>query len=524
LEKPRPLALIVLDGWGINGALPEGDATELADTPVFRKLLRAYPTTRLAAAGLAVGLPDGTIGNSEVGHLNLGAGRVVYQDLTRINKAIGDGSFFANEVLANAFERAHDACSKVHLIGLCSDAGVHSHLDHLYALLELARRMHVPEDRVFIHAITDGRDSPPTSGAGYLRAILQQTRRVGTGAIASVCGRYHAMDRDRRWDRTRRAYDAIVKGAAPAVGDPVTFLESGYRRGTTDEFVEPFVVEGPDGRALAPVEDADTVIFFNFRADRARQVTRAIALEDFTPADGFDRGRRPRVHYVCMTRYDDGFALPVAFEPQNLTRILPDVLAERGLPQLRVAETEKYAHVTYFFNGGEETSFPLEERLLVPSAKEVPTYDLKPEMRAAEITDEALRRYAGPRDQVPGFLLLNYANADMVGHSGKIDPTKLAVEAVDRNLGRLIEAIVGAGGLGVVTADHGNAEQMIDPKTGGPHTAHTTNPVPFILVDDRGPRRRLRPEGGKLGDVAPTLLDLLGMRPPDEMTGRSLIL
>jgi len=521
LERPRPLALVVLDGWGIDGALPAGDAIELARTPVFQKLRSEGPATQLEASGEAVGLPGGTIGNSEVGHMNLGAGRVVYQDLTRISKAIRDGSFFENAAYRAAIEAARDRGAQVHIFGLCSDAGVHSHLHHLHALLETARRLKMPGDRVLVHAITDGRDSPPTSGAGFVRAIRAQ-ELAGGCALATVSGRYYAMDRDRRWERTKRAYDAIVQGAGPRVEDPVRAIEQSYARGVTDEFIEPVVVAGPHGGPRTTVGDGDAIVCVNFRADRVRQLTRALAIDDF---DGFDRGPRgrPRVHYVCTTRYDESFDLPVAFPPQSLARILPVVLAGRGLAQLRVAETEKYAHVTYFFNGGVETPGEREARVLVPSAKEVPTYDLKPEMRATEITDEAVKRYTGPRSEVPDFLLLNYANADMVGHSGKLDPTRVAVEAVDRNLGRLLEAVLGVGGIAVVTADHGNAEQMIDPATGGPHTAHTTNPVPLVVVGGAGEAGLRLRAGGKLGDVAPTLLDLLGLEKPPEMTGESLI-
>ncbi len=525
-ERPRPVALIVLDGWGIDGALPAGDATELARTPVLRRLRERYPSAALEAAGEAVGLPECTIGNSEVGHLNLGAGRVVYQDLTRISKAIRDGSFFENEVLRGALARARDRGAKVHLLGLASDAGVHSHLDHLYALLELARRAELPGGRVLIHAFADGRDSPPQSGTDYLRAVRERARAIGAGAIATVSGRYYAMDRDMRWERTRRTFDAIVHGDAPLAADPVAALEESYARDPRgDEFVEPFVVRGVGERgAGGGVDPGDVAIFWNFRADRARQLARALLFPEF---EFFERSRqggppfRP-VDLVSLTRYDDTFPCPVAFPPQSLARILPAVLAERGLRQLRCAETEKYAHVTYFFNGGEETAFPGEERVLVPSIKDVPTYDLRPEMRAAEIADEAIARIAARGGAPPpDFVVVNFANADMVGHSGNLGATKAACEAVDRALGRLLEAVEAQGGVSIVTADHGNAEQMIDPETGGPHTAHTKNPVPFVVVDESRRGRSLR-AGGKLADVAPTVLDILGIAPPAEMTGRSL--
>jgi 2,3-bisphosphoglycerate-independent phosphoglycerate mutase len=518
-DRPRPLALIVLDGWGIDGALPAGDATELAKTPVFHALRERYPHAALEAAGEAVGLPRGVIGNSEVGHMNLGAGRVVWQDLSRISKAIADRTFFENPALRGALSRAAAAGRALHVLGLWSDAGVHSHVEHAYALFDLAVECGVA--RQYLHAFTDGRDSDPHAGSGYLRRfqeVAHEVEKSGRPAarIASVSGRYYAMDRDRRWERTKRAWDAVVLGRAPLVEDPVAAVEASYAAGVTDEFLEPFCVRGPRGGPLAPIEDGDAVVFFNFRADRARQLTRALTLRGF---DAFDRVRAPRVDFVSMTRYDESFETPVAFPPQSLARIFPAVLAERGLSQLRVAETEKYAHVTYFFNGGDEKEYPAEERILVPSAKDVPTYDLKPEMRAREITDEAVRRIekGGPLD----FVCLNYANADMVGHSGKLEATERACEAVDAGLGRLVEAVQRAGGVAIVTADHGNAEQMIDPETGAPHTAHTTNPVPVILVDETRRDRALR--NGKLADLAPTLLEILGLARPEEMTGRSLL-
>jgi 2,3-bisphosphoglycerate-independent phosphoglycerate mutase len=509
-ERPRPLALIVLDGWGIDGALPHGDATELAKTPVLHALRERYPAASLDASGEAVGLPAGVIGNSEVGHMNLGAGRVVYQDLTRISKMIREGAFAKNEELAGIFARAKERGAKAHLLGLCSDAGVHSHLDHLYALLDLARQKGL--ERVFVHAFTDGRDSPPTAGAGYLREI----ERRG-GAIASVSGRYYAMDRDKRWDRTKRAFDAIVHGAAPLVESPVRALEESYAGGVTDEFVEPVAVRGEGEKARATVDPGDVVVFWNFRADRARQLTRALTQPRFAE---FDRGPGfAPVDFVSFTRYDETFETPIAFAPQSLDRIFPVVLAARGLAQLRVAETEKYAHVTYFFSGGDEAALPGEERILVPSNKSVATYDLAPEMRAKEIADEAIARIVkgAPLD----FICLNFANADMVGHSGRLEPTERACEAVDRSLGRLLEAIAARGGAAIVTADHGNAEQMIDPATGAPHTAHTTNPVPIVLVDEARRGRALRT--GRLADVAPTLLEVMGLEKPPEMTGRSLL-
>jgi len=529
-EKPlRPLALVVLDGWGIDGAKPDGDATELASPPTMKRLRATCPVTQLDASGLAVGLPPGVIGNSEVGHMNLGAGRVVFQDLAKISKAITDGDFFRNEVLGRALRGAAERGGAVHLLGLWSDAGVHSHVEHAYALVQLARQSGV--GRVYLHAFTDGRDSDPRGGLGYLTRFIEVARDVeahapstgggSTARIASVSGRYFAMDRDKRWERVKLAWDAIVHGRAPLVDDPIAAVRASYDAGKTDEFVEPFCVRGSDDRALATVQDGDAVIFFNFRSDRGRQLTQAFTQPDFA---GFDRGRVPRVDYVTMTRYDPTFTCPFAFAPQSLDRILGAVLADRGLSQLRVAETEKYAHVTYFFNGGIETPFPREERIMVPSAKEVATYDLLPEMRAKEITDETIARLekGPPLD----FVLLNYANADMVGHSGKLEPTCKAVRTVDTSLGRLIEALERKGYVVLVTADHGNAEQMIDPESGEPHTAHTTNPVPFILYDAVTPALGAKPRalraGGKLGDVAPTILSLMGLQQPAEMGGRAV--
>jgi 2,3-bisphosphoglycerate-independent phosphoglycerate mutase len=523
-DRP-PVALIILDGWGLADR-HDADATWLASAKVMRRIAAEYPTARLEAAGEAVGLPDGVIGNSEVGHLNLGAGRVVYQDLTRIHMAIRDRAFFANPALLAALDGTRDRAAAVHLIGLCSDAGVHSHLDHLKALLDLARERRV--ERVFIHAITDGRDSDPRAGAGYLDEVARHAAHVGVGVIASVVGRYYAMDRDRRWERTRRAYDAIVRGEAPLVDDPIATVHASYAAGVTDEFVEPVCVRGPAngggggagaaaGRALGPVGAGDVAISFNFRADRARQLTRALTDPAF---DGFDRGPNPpAIELVAMTRYEEGLRARVAFEPQGLDGLLGQCAAGAGLAQLRLAETEKYAHVTYFFNGGEEPPYPGEERILVPSNRAVPTYDLAPEMRAREIADEAVKRLRlGPR---PDLIVLNFANADMVGHTGKLAETCRAVEAVDANLGRVLEAIHAIDGVALVTADHGNAEVMVDPETGRPHTAHTTNPVPVTLVGERFRGGRLR--AGKLCDVAPTLLELLGLPRPAAMTGTPLL-
>lgn len=469
--------------------------------------MATYPTARLRSSGLAVGLPEGQMGNSEVGHLNLGAGRVVYQDFTRISLAIDDGSFFDNPALTEAVDAAKGAT--VHLMGLVSDGGVHSHIDHLFALVELCRRRGAR--RVAVHAFLDGRDTPPRSAIPYLERLESVYRDAGVGATATVSGRYYAMDRDRRWERTKRAFDALVFGEGLRAPSAVAAVEAAYARGESDEFVQPTVVEPASQLRVRP---GDSIVFFNFRPDRARQITRALALDGF---DGFDRrGYVPAVAFVCMTEYDATFGLPIAFPPERLTNILADVLAANGLRQLRIAETEKYAHVTFFFNGGEEEPRPLEERVLVPSPK-VPTYDLKPEMSAFEVTDEVVRRIeSGQYD----FILINYANSDMVGHTGVIEAAVRAVEAVDACVGRVVDATLAQGGELIVTADHGNADEMVGGDGSYAQTAHSTNPVPFVFVSERR-RPRLRAEG-VLADVAPTILDALGIEQPLEMTGRSM--
>ena len=490
-----PVALVVLDGFGLAPPGP-GNAVELAHTPTFDRLAAEYPCTRLDASGNAVGLPEGQMGNSEVGHLNLGAGRVVRQDLVRIDEDIRGGGFFANPVLRDACARGREAA--LHLMGLVSDGGVHSHLRHLEALLELARRERV--ERVFVHAFTDGRDTSPTAGAGYLE---------GLPGVATVCGRYYAMDRDRRWDRTQRAYDAIVHGRGRRAGSAAEAVRSSYEEGVTDEFVEPTVIGDPRrGR----VRGEDAVVFFNFRPDRARQLTRALIEPAFVE---FARGPRPPLPLlVQMTRYEEDFDAPVAFAPESVSEALPDVLAEHGVGQLHVAETEKYAHVTYFFGGGREARHDGERWLLVPSPQEVPTYDRKPAMSAAAAAD----RFCAEIGDGFGFALINFANPDMVGHTGVIPAVVEAVETVDTCLARVVESVERLGGVSLVTADHGNAEELLTAE-GEPQTAHTTNQVPFI-VTRRGLRLR---DGGSLADVAPTVLHLLGIDPPAAMRGRSLI-
>jgi 2,3-bisphosphoglycerate-independent phosphoglycerate mutase len=510
--KPRvPLVLIVLDGWGLRAERAH-NAIALARTPVFEELLERYPHARLEASGEAVGLPAGQMGNSEVGHMNLGAGRVVWQDITRIDRAIREGEFFRNPALLSAMEPCRDGRRALHLIGLVSDGGVHSHERHLYALVELAARLALP--RVFVHAITDGRDTSPTSGVHHIGRLEEVLARHRTGRIATVCGRYYAMDRDRRWDRTRQAYDAFTRGVGAASGlSAVELVRRSYAEGVTDEFIRPSIVVDADGAPVGTIADGDSIVFFNFRADRMRQIVRALAFEEF---DGFERAVHPRAACTTMTEYDATFGLPVVFPPEQFRGNLAEVLQARGFRNLRLAETEKYAHVTYFFNCGEERPYRGEDRILVPSPK-VPTYDLKPEMSAPGITDELVADLQAGRHDV---VICNFANADMVGHTGRLDAAVAAVEALDRCLGRILAAVRARGGVAIVTADHGNAEQMWDETLDSPHTAHTTNPVPVVLVDEDGRDRRLR--DGALCDVAPTMLALLGVERPEGMTGEDL--
>lgn len=541
--KPKPLMLMILDGWGYRESAKD-NAIETGNTPNWHRLWNEYPHTTLACSGEAVGLPLGTMGNSEVGHLNIGAGRVVYQDFTRINKAIKDGSFFKNEVLRDCFKKVIAAKGALHFMGLCSDIGVHAHIDHLFALMDYAKSAGV--FKVFIHCFMDGRDSPPTSGAGYLEKIEQKISEIGNARIATVMGRYYAMDRDKRWDRIEKAYRAIVDGFGISALSPAEAICRSYDKGETDEFVVPTVIT-EHGKPVATMEGGDGVVFFNFRSDRAREITRAIALENF---DGFKRERVPKLSsYVCMTEYDETFSLPIAFPPEKLINILGDVLSEAGLKQLRIAETEKYAHVTFFFNGGEEKMFPGEERVLIPSPREVPTYDKKPEMSAYLVTDEVIKRIdSGAYD----VIILNFANGDMVGHTGIMEAAVKAVEAVDSCIARIVPAVLGKGGALFITADHGNCEEMKDDH-GGPMTAHTTDPVPLIYISnpptppfdkgggisnspfekgggisnspfDKGGQGgfKLR-TGGGLCDIAPTMLGLLKIEKPKEMTGESLI-
>ena len=509
MPRPKPVVLIILDGWGYR-AEREANAIALAHTPNYTELLKKYPWTLVYTSGERVGLPDGLMGNSEVGHLNIGAGRVVYQEITRIDASIQSGEFFKIPELLSLME--HGRKTRLHFMGLLSDGGVHSHQRHLYALLKMARENNVRD--VFVHVFLDGRDTPPTNGAGYVEALLKQMREYNVGGVATISGRYYAMDRDNRWQRTQKAYDAIVNGEGIKAKDPVAAIKQSYNQGITDEFVVPIVVTDEEGQPTATIRSDDAVMFFNFRADRARQLTRALTDPNL---NAFDRRNFPGgLHFLSMTRYDKTFTTPYVFSPQSLNHILAAVMAEMQLKNLRVAETEKYAHVTYFFNGGVEKAYPGEDRILVPSPK-VATYDLQPEMSARGVMETVVKAVnEGSRD----VIIVNFANADMVGHSGKLEAAIKAVETVDACLGEIYKAVRAKGGAMIVTADHGNAELMVDPETGGPHTAHTTNPVPLILIAEQVPPR-LR-EGGALEDISPTLLGVMGIPQPPEMTGHDL--
>jgi 2,3-bisphosphoglycerate-independent phosphoglycerate mutase len=510
----RPVLLVVLDGFGLREER-EANAIAIAGTPNLDALRRDYPWTALRTSGLAVGLPEGQMGNSEVGHTNLGAGRIVYQDLVRINREVEEGSFYRNPVLVEAMHRARAGTGTVHLMGLLSDGGVHSHVEHLHALLELARREGVP--RACVHAFLDGRDTPPRSGLGYLQDFERRLADKGYGKVASVAGRFYAMDRDKRWDRVELAWKALVDGEGFKAPSGVRAVEEAYARGENDEFVKPTVVAAPGGEPRARIQDGDAVIFANFRADRAREITRAFTDDAF---QDFARPRRPRLAtWVCMTQYDERLALPTAFAPDQPTHIFPELVARAGLRQLRCAETEKYAHVTFFFNGGQEQVFENEDRILVPSPRDVKTYDEKPEMSARQVTDKVVEAIGTGRY---GFILVNYANPDMLGHTGILDAAVKAVRVVDECIGRLWQAARAQGMALLITADHGNCEMMVDPRTGQPHTAHTLNPVPFILADPDFRGARLR-QKGVLADVAPTALQVMGLAKPPEMKGLGLV-
>lgn len=507
----KPVALIILDGFGLNDKTV-GNAIAAAKIPNIRQLLNKYPSTEVQASGMAVGLPEGQMGNSEVGHLNIGAGRIVYQELTRITREIEIGDFFKNETFISAIKNAKEKNTQLHLMGLVSDGGVHSHSKHLYALLKLAKAEGLTD--VLVHCFLDGRDTPPQSAVQYIEDLEEAIKEIGVGRIATVSGRYYAMDRDLRWDRTKQAYDAIVSGSGPIMTDAISAIKASYEAGEVDEFVKPVVIT--NNGVIHNVNHDDSIIFFNFRPDRARQMTRAFMDNEF---QGFVREKgQLNLHYVSMTLYDGSIeGVKIAYLPQTLDNTLGEYLSKLDLTQFRIAETEKYAHVTYFFNGGIEAPYPNEDRKLIQSPK-VATYDLKPEMSAREVTNELMEALDAEKYD---FIVLNYANPDMVGHTGVFDAVVKALETVDLCLAEVIDKILEKGGKAIVTSDHGNAEYLIDEVTGGPVTAHTTNPVPLILVAE-GEYQLV--EEGKLCDIAPTILELLGKDKPAEMTGESLIL
>ena len=508
--KDKVTMLMILDGFGDNQN-KDGNAIKLANTPNIDKLMKKYPNTDIYTSGLHVGLPEGQMGNSEVGHTNIGAGRIVYQELTRITKAIEDGDFFSNQELIAAIENCKKNHSKLHILGLVSDGGVHSHIRHLYGLLELAKRRDFED--VYVHCFLDGRDTPPASAEGYIVKLQEKMKEKGVGKIASISGRFYAMDRDKRWQRVQKCYDALVNGKGIKANSAEKAIEDSYQKEVFDEFVEPTVICN-NGEPVAKIEENDSVIFFNFRPDRAREITRAIVDKDFNEFET----KKMNVYFVCFTSYDETMPnVHIAFKKEVLHNTFGEVVSKAGLTQLRIAETEKYAHVTFFFNGGEEKQYPGEDRILVPSPK-VETYDQKPEMSAYEVTDKVVDALENDKYDV---VILNFANTDMVGHTGSLEAAIKAVEAVDECVGKIVKVIEEKKGNLIITADHGNAEQMIDYKTGEPHTAHTTNPVPIILVT-ANPEYKLK-ENGKLADLAPTMLDLMGIEQPKEMTGESLL-
>ncbi|NLA57683.1 MAG: 2,3-bisphosphoglycerate-independent phosphoglycerate mutase [Firmicutes bacterium] len=509
-KAKHPVCLLILDGFGINDR-EEGNAVHLARTPYLDAIFAKYPGASLLASGEAVGLMEGQMGDSNVGHLNIGAGRIVYQDVARISKAVREGEFQKNQWLTKAMTACRDKGTALHLMGLLSPGGVHSHSHHLYALLDMAADLGLKQ--VYVHAFLDGRDVPPASSHEYMAELEKKLSEVGVGQVATVSGRYYAMDRDRRWDRTEKAYNAMVLGEGRQAATGSEAVRMAYDQGETDEFVVPTVVVDGNGSPVATINDGDSVIFFNFRADRARQITRALTDDEFS---GFQRKKYPRTTFVGMTRYDETFTVPYAFPPQDLRNTLGEVVSKAGFRQLRIAETEKYAHVTFFFSGGDEETFPGEDRKLIPSPK-VATYDLKPEMSAPEVAAEAVK--AINSDQYD-LIVLNFANCDMVGHTGILPAAIKAVETIDTCVNQVVSAMLAQGGYVVLTADHGNAEQMVDYETGEPHTAHTVNPVPVVLITDR---QDIAVRNGILADLAPTVLELLELEQPPEMTGRSLI-
>lgn len=503
--------LAILDGWGINES-ENANAVKMANTPNLDAIMKQYPTTKIFTSGLNVGLPDGQMGNSEVGHTNIGAGRIVYQELTRITKSIQDGDFFENKAFIDAIKYCKKQNSDLHLYGLLSDGGVHSHNTHLYALLELCKREEF--DRVYVHCFLDGRDTPPASGEGYIIELEEKMKELGVGKIASVMGRFYAMDRDKRWERVELAYKALALGEGLTAETAVDAVENAYQREEFDEFVKPTVIL-ENGKPTATIKQNDSVIFFNFRPDRAREITRVFVDKNF---DAFEK-KFLYVNYVCMTQYDETMPnVEVAFKPTKIENTFGEYISKKGYTQLRIAETEKYAHVTFFFNGGNEVEYEGENRFLINSPK-VATYDLKPEMSAYEVTDKVVDSI---RKSAFDVIILNFANCDMVGHTGVLEAAVKAVETVDECIGRIVEEVRRVSGVILITADHGNAEQMIDYTTGDPHTAHTTNPVPLIVAGlDDGVKLR---DGGKLADLAPTMLDIMGEEKPIEMTGESLII
>ena len=517
MKIKKPVILIIMDGFGIREDT-DYNAVAQANTPNLDSLFSDYPYCKLKASGVDVGLPKGQMGNSEVGHMNLGAGRIVYQDYTRVNKAISDGSFFKNRTMIEFFEKVNGAGGAIHILGLLSDGGVHSHMEHIYAAIRSAKGNGVKD--LYIHAFMDGRDTPPTSGVKYMEELMAFLTGLGYGKVATLGGRYYGMDRDNRWERVKKAYDAIVLGEGEMARDPLLTIEDAYSKGELDEFIMPTVIVGDEG-PVGKIRDGDGLFFINFRADRGRELTRAFSHgSDPSNFREFERGYVPKLSgLITMTQYDEEFDLPEAFIPLTLEGILGELISEAGKGQLRIAETEKYAHVTFFFSGGREEKFPGEERLLIQSPKDVPTYDLKPEMSAYEITDSVISRIEGGKY---ALIVLNFANPDMVGHTGVMEAAVRAVEVVDECVGRVSDVARANGYSVLITADHGNVEEMWDYKNDEPHTAHTTNPVPFILVDDDYRGRETR--GGILADVAPTILDIMGIERHEEMTGSSLIL
>ncbi len=507
--RRKPMMLMILDGFGINDN-EKANAVKLANTPNIDNLMKTWPTTEIHTSGLEVGLPDGQMGNSEVGHTNIGAGRIVYQDLTRITKSIEDGDFFSIKEITEAIENCQKNHSKLHIIGLLSDGGVHSHIRHLVALLEAAKRKDFED--VYVHCFLDGRDTPPASGEGYIAQLEEKMREKEVGKIASISGRFYSMDRDKRWDRVEKAYNVLVKGEGEKATSAISAIESSYQQEVFDEFVLPTVICNSNNEPLATIQDNDSVVFFNYRPDRAREITRSLVDPEF---DGFE-AKPLNLYYVCFTQYDETIPnVHIAFKPESLKNTFGEYVSNQGLTQLRIAETEKYAHVTFFFNGGEEKQYPGEDRILVPSPK-VQTYDMQPEMSAIEVTDKVVEAIKSDKYDC---IILNYANPDMVGHTGNLEAAIKAIETIDECVARVVSTIEEKNGMIIMTADHGNAEQMIDYKTGEPHTAHTTNVVPLVLIGVEG----VQLKSGKLADLAPTMLELMGLQKPDEMTGESII-